>query len=334
MLAYLGPALLTWALLVLARRWWSRRARPAAVRFSSLHHVRHLRRSPTLWMRRAVAALRWLVLLLLLVALLRPQTGRKLTEVSTEGIDIVLVMDTSGSMQALDLDADERSLVRRRNRLEVAKDVVEEFVDARVNDQIGLVVFGENAFTQCPLTLDHGILKTFLERLEIGMAGDATAIGSAVGTAVKRLQDSEATSKVVVLLTDGRSNAGSLSPLTAAEIAATLGVKIYAIGAGTRGEAPFLVETRLGPRPVYENVEIDEETLTAMAERTGGAYFRAEDEGALAEIYAQIDELERTEITMESFMEYDEEYPWLVVPALLLLVLEMVLLNTRLRTLP
>ena len=322
----------TWGL-----RWWRRRngvRRAPALRYSSFELLDQIPETRRAGLRRFVKAFRWVTLLLLLFAFLRPQTGRKLTQVNTEGIDIVLVIDTSGSMQALDLDAQERSLARRRNRLEVAKDVVDEFVRSRGNDQVGLVVFGEHAFTQCPLTLDHGILATFLDRLEIGMAGDATAIGSAVGTAVKRLQDSPGKSKVIVLLTDGRSNAGALSPLTAAEIAQTLGIKIYSIGAGTRGEAPFLVETRLGPQPVYENVEIDEETLSEMAELTGGAYFRAEDESALAEIYSQIDELERTELTMESFMEYDERFRWFVLPALGLLLLEVVLLNTVLRKLP
>ena len=343
---YFADLWLLWALVPLYLLWlaawvtWPRLRRrlrgggSSAIRFSSVAHLKRVRTSRTLMLRRLVRGLRWLTVGLLLVAMLRPQTGRKLTEVSTEGIDIMLVLDTSGSMQALDLDADERTISRRRNRLEVAVDVVQEFVQARESDQIGVVVFGEQAFTQCPLTLDHGIVSTFLERLEIGMAGDATAIGDAVGTAVKRLKDSEAKSKVVILLTDGRSNAGALSPMTAAEVAQTLGVKIYAIGAGARGQAPFLVETRLGPQVLYENVEIDEETLRSMSERTGGAYYRAEDQQALAEIYGEIDRLERTEITMESYMEYDEKYSWLVIPAIVLLLLEVGLLQTRLRKLP
>ncbi len=343
---YFADLWLLWALAPLYLLWvaawivWPRMRRSlrgggsSAIRFSSVAHLKRVRTSRSLVLRRFVRGLRWLTVALLLIAMLRPQTGRKLTEVSTQGIDIMLVLDTSGSMQALDLDADERTIAKRRNRLEVAVDVVQEFVQARENDQIGVVVFGEQAFTQCPLTLDHGIVSTFLERLEIGMAGDATAIGDAVGTAVKRLRDSDAKSKVVILLTDGRSNAGALNPMTAAEVAETLGVKIYAIGAGARGQAPFLVETRLGPQVLYENVEIDEETLRAMSERTGGAYYRAEDLRALAEIYEEIDRLERTEITMESYMEYDEKYAWLVIPAIVLLLLEVGLLQTRLRKLP
>jgi Ca-activated chloride channel family protein len=333
----LAPLFVGWLLLFAAlprlRAWLGRQDR-ATVRFSSFRQVHELPRSRALVARRVVGALRWLSVGLLLVAMLRPQTGRTLTNVDTEGIDIVLVLDTSGSMQALDLDAQERSVARRRNRLEVSKGVVERFITGRANDQLGLVVFGTHAFTQCPLTLDHGIVATFLERIEVGMAGEETAIGDALGIAVKRLRDSQARSKVVILLTDGRSNAGALSPVTAAEIAASLGVKVYTIGAGARGQAPFLVETRLGPRVIYENVEIDEETLRRIAEVTGGGYFRAEDEAALSSIYVEIDQLEKTEISTQAYTEYDERYAFFVVPALALLLLEIGLLGTRLRVLP
>lgn len=345
-LRVLLPLYVIWALL-----WWlrprlrqlaKRRSFPigrtaparAAVAYSSLVHARRSAHSGAPTVRRLVSALRLIVVALVLLALMRPQTGRALTEVSTEGIDIVLVIDTSGSMRALDLDEHERSLSRRRDRLEVAKGVVETFIGQRPNDRIGLVVFGEQAFTQCPLTLDHGIAATFLEQLEIGMAGDATAIGSAVGVATRRLKDSDAESKVAVLLTDGRNNAGALTPLQAAEAAAALGVKLYTIGVGTRGQAPIIVETRFGPRVVHEDVEIDEDTLRQMATVTGGAYFRAEDVAGLQEIYERIDELEKTEITQESYMEYEERFAWLVTPAVFLLLLEVMLLDTRLRKLP
>ncbi len=322
--------LTAWALLP----WWARRRRKAAaLRFSSLETLSRLKPSKSLLLRRLVLGLRVLTLGLLILAMARPQTGRKQTQVRTEGIDIVLVLDTSGSMQALDLDGD-RAIARRRNRLQVAKSVVEEFIRKRDNDQVGLVVFGDQAFTQCPLTLDHGIVATFLERIEIGIAGDGTAIGSALGTAVKRLKDSEAKSKVIILLTDGRNNAGTLSPAKAAEIAKTFGIKIYAIGAGTRGKAPFLVESFFGKQVVYEAVEIDEPSLEAIALETGGAYFRAQDEGALAAIYDQIDNLEKTEITMHTYMEYNERFRAFVLPALGLLLLEVGLLGTRFRKLP
>ncbi len=326
----LVPAYLIWLGL-----WWllARRRGAAAIRFSSTRTLERLRPSRTLVLRRLVQGLRLLTVALLILGMARPQTGRRQTQVQTEGIDIILVIDTSGSMQALDMDAD-RAVNRRRNRLEVARSVVERFVQKRQNDQIGMVVFGSQAFTQCPLTLDHGVVTAFLERLEIGMAGDGTAIGSALGTAVKRLRDSEAESKVIILLTDGRNNAGALSPRKAAEIARTFDTKVYTIGVGTHGKAPFIVDSLFGKRVIYENVEIDEEMLREISSRTGGSYFRAEDGEALAEIYDEIDRLETSEITTESYMEYEERYRGLVLPALGLLLLETLLLGTRFRKLP
>ncbi len=331
---------LLWGLVPLFALWlglWylaARRGRRAgAVRFSSLRTLARLGPSRTLVLRRLVLGLRILVVALLILGMARPQAGRKQTQVRTEGVDIVLVLDTSGTMQALDLDA-ERPIARRRNRLEVAKGVVDEFVRRRESDQIGLVVFGSEAFTQCPLTLDHGIVSTFLDRAEIGMAGDATAIGSALGTAVKRLQGSQAKSKVIVLLTDGRNNAGALSPRKAAEVAKAFGVKIYAVAAGTRDKAPFLVDSLFGKQVVYQDVEIDERGLREIAAITGGAYFRAEDRQALAAIYDEIDQLEKTEITTHTYMEFHERFRAFVVPAVALLVLEVLLLGTRFRKLP
>ena len=262
----LVPLFVLWVVAWWVLPWLARRqGRQAAVRYSNIDTLKRLRPSRRIVIRRFVEGLRILTIALLILAMARPQTGRKQTQVRTEGIDIVLVLDTSGSMQALDLDAD-RPINRRRNRLQVAKEVVEEFVQGRTNDQVGLVVFGSEAFTQCPLTLDHGIVATFLEGIEIGMAGDATAIGSALGTAVKRLRDSQAESKVIILLTDGRSNAGALSPEKAAEIAETFDIKVYAIGAGTRGKAPFVVDSLFGKQVVYESVEIDESTYLQYLE--------------------------------------------------------------------
>lgn len=332
-----GPLLVAWAVF-----WWwkERRARTgalrssSALRYSSLTTLNRLRPSKTVVLRDVVRASRWITVALLLVAIARPQTGRKQTEVVTEGIDIMLAIDTSGSMKALDLDG-ERRLHERRNRLEVVKSVVDTFVQKRPNDQVGMVVFGTEAFTQCPLTLDHGILATFLERVEIGMAGTETAIGSALGTAVKRLQKSAGKSKVVILLTDGRSNTGLISPGKAAQIAAQLGVRIYTIGAGTRGKAPMIVKGGLlGPQVHWEDVQIDEETLQKVATTTGGRYFRAEDAEALQSIYDEIGSLEKTEITMKSYLEYDERFSGFVYPALLILLLEVALLGTRLRKIP
>ncbi len=330
LITVLAPLFLLWLLL-----WFliARATQSPVLRYSSLGRLADARPGWRVWARRAVSLLRVLVVALLMLAMLRPQTGKTLTEVNTVGIDIMLVLDTSGSMEARDLDSD-RDISKRRNRLQVAKEVVTRFAAGRENDQIGLVVFGAQAFTQLPLTLDHDVLATFLERVEIGVAGDATALGSAVGTAVKRLRDSEAESKVIVLLTDGVNNAGSLAPSTAAEVAATEGVRIYAIGAGVRGDAPFLVQTGRGPQVFHQPNMIDEDTLQLMADRTGGRYFRAEDAEALQLIYEEIDELERTEISMQRFLETTERYRFAVFPALLLLLLETVLLNSRLRRLP
>lgn len=306
----------------------------ATLRFPTLARIQPLPKGIGELLLPLMRVLRWGTVALILLAMLRPQTGRTLTSVNTEGIDVISVIDTSGSMQALDLDSEEKSISKRRNRLQVAQDVVEDFVAARPNDQLGLVVFGEHAFTQCPLTLDHDVLDNLLARLEIGMAGDATAIGDAVGIAVKRLRDSAAKSKVIVLLTDGRNNAGVLDPLTAAEVAATFGIKVYTVAVGALGQAPFLVDTPFGPQVRYENVEIDEATLKAMAEKTDAAYFRAQNADALGQIYDQIDRLEKTELTMESFTEYDDRYEWFVIPALGLMLLETALRRTRARVLP
>ena len=333
---FLVPLLVVWAGLFLAVRLKATERQlhaTSALRFPTLETLKKLAPSKTLLMRRIVEALRLVAVLLLMFAMLRPQTGRSQSRVITEGIDIMLAIDTSGTMRALDLDS-LRPIQMRRTRLQVVSAVVEDFIKKRDNDQIGMVVFGDEAFTQCPLTLDHGILATFLDRLEVGMAGDRTAIGSALGRAVQRLGKSKAKSKIVVLLTDGRSNAGALTPQKAAEVAKTLGIKVYTIGAGTRGQAPFIQDTIFGKQVVYDDVPIDEDTLKQIAAVTGGKYYRAEDASALAEIYDQIDKLERTQIEMKQYMEYNERFAWLVAPALLLLLAEVLLLGTRLRKIP
>jgi Ca-activated chloride channel family protein len=197
-----------------------------------------------------------------------------------------------------------------------------------------MVVFGEEAFTQCPLTLDYGVLLNFLDQVEIGMAGDSTAIGSALGTCVKRLKDLKSKSKVVILLTDGRNNAGRVSPETAAEIAKTFNIKTYTIGVGKEGEAPFLVDTIFGKKYVYQRVDLDEETLKGIAEITGGTYFKATNTRALEEIYDQIDKLEKTKVEVKEYMEYQELFHWFLLSGLACILLEMVLANTRFRKIP
>lgn len=300
------------------------------VRFSSVRILEQLKPSFSLVLRKGLVVLRVLAAVLFIVALARPQSGIKSTEISTEGIDIMLCLDTSGSMRALDF----KDQGKRATRLTVVKKVVGEFIRGRKNDRIGMVVFGEEAFTQCPQTLDYGVLLNLLDSVKIGMAGDSTAIGSAIGICIKRLKDLKSKSKVIILLTDGRNNAGTLSPLTAAEIAKTYDIKIYTIGAGTEGEAPFLVDSLFGKRYVYQKVDLDEKSLKEIAAKTGGRYFRATHTKALEDIYAQIDKMERTEVKIKEYMEYEELFVYFVLPGLMLLLLEVLLANTRLRKIP
>jgi len=239
-------------------------------------------------------------------------------------------LDTSGSMQALDFIKDEK----RDTRLAMVKDVVSQFIDNRPNDRMGMVVFGSEAYTQCPLTLDQGILKSFLSKLDIGMAGDSTAIGSAIGIAVKRLKDLKSKSKVIILLTDGRNNAGSLPPLQAAQTAKAFGIKIHTIAVGTLGKAPFLVNSIFGQRYVYQQVDIDEDTLKEISDLTGGQYFRATDLQSLKTIYKQIDEMEKSEVKVIDHSEYTELFHYFLIPGLLILLLEILLSNTVLRRIP
>ena len=274
--------------------------------------------------------LRCLAVTLFVVALARPQSGTKASEVLTEGIDIILCLDTSGSMQALDF----KWRNERQNRLQVVKRVVSDFIRGRKNDRIGMVVFGEEAFTQCPLTLDYGVLLNFLDQVEIGIAGDSTAIGSALGTCVNRLKELKSKSKVVILLTDGRNNAGRVSPETAAEIAKTFHIKTYTIGVGTEGEVPFLVDTIFGKKYVYQRVDLDEDTLKGIARITGGKYFKATNTRALEEIYKQIDTLEKTKVEVKEYMEYQELFVWFLFPGLACILLEVILGNTRFRKIP
>ena len=274
--------------------------------------------------------LRMIAISLLVLSLARPQEGYKSTEILSVGVDIMLALDTSGSMQALDFIKDEK----RDTRLAMVKDVVSQFIDNRPNDRMGMVVFGSEAYTQCPLTLDQGILKSFLSKLDIGMAGDSTAIGSAIGIAVKRLKDLESKSKVIILLTDGQNNAGSLPPLQAAQTAKAFGIKIHTIAVGTHGKAPFLVNSIFGQRYVYQQVDIDEDTLKKISDLTGGQYFRATDLESLKTIYKQIDEMEKSEVKVIDHSEYTELFHYFLIPGLLILLLEILLSNTVLRRIP
>ena len=274
--------------------------------------------------------LRFIAITLFIIAFARPQEGHKRTEILSQGVDIVLAIDTSGSMQALDFKKNETQVTR----LSVVKDVVAEFVKNRETDRIGMVVFGANAFTQCPLTLDQNILLSFLDKLKIGMAGDATAIGSAIGISARRLKDLKSKSKVIILLTDGRNNSGAISPLQAAEIAKSLGIKVYTIGVGKRGKAPFLVDSIFGKRLIYQNVDIDEEVLNKISIMTDANYFRATDLKSLKDIYKQIYLLEKSEVKSIDHSEHKELFHYFLIPGLILLLTEIVFSNSFLRRLP
>jgi Ca-activated chloride channel family protein len=269
--------------------------------------------------------LRLLVLGLLVAALSRPQFGVDTTPITTRGVDVMAVLDVSGSMKAQDFAP---------NRLEAAKAVLAEFVAGRPHDRVGLVVFAGEAFTQVPLTLDQRILASAIERASTGMVADGTAIGSALATAVGRLKDSAAKSRVVVLLTDGVNTQGDIDPLTAAEMAASMGIRVYTIGVGRSGRFSQVVDDPVfGKRRVMVQTEVDEELLTRVADETGGRFFRARDEAALREIYATIDRLEKSEITSLRHLAWRDLYPWLAGAALAMLLLEWALVQSRFRPL-
>ena len=300
------------------------------VRFSSLRVLREIRQPVSVKLRRFVPLFSALAIALFSLGLARPQKGIEYTSVTTEGIDIELVVDVSGSMRALDFEIDGE----RKDRLYVTKQVLGEFIQGRIGDRMGLVVFAGLPYTQCPLTLDYGAVLSLLERAEIGMVEDGTAIGSAIGTAVMRLRESGAESRVVILLTDGINNAGKVSPDTAANLAKESGIKIYAVGVGKKGLVPYPIRDMFGTRLQRVSLPVDDEGLTRIAETTGGRYWRATDTNALREIYAEIDKLERTEATVEKYAEYNELFPYFVMPGLGFLVLGSLLWNTRFARIP
>jgi len=324
----------SWFLLLLllipvaVHRYFSRRAKlGGTIKFPNVNGIkrvgftryRHLFHIPFL--------LRTGVLILLILTLSRPQSSTKEEELLTEGIDIIICIDISSSMLAEDF--------KPKNRFEAAKQVAADFIRGRKNDRLGLVVFAGRSYTQCPLTLDYGILVKFLEDLKTGMVEDGTAIGMAIANCVNRLRDSKAKSKVIILLTDGRNNRGELDPVTAAQIAKAMDVRIYTIGAGKRGEALYPVEDPIfGKRYVKMPVEIDEDVLIQIAQETGGKYFRATDEKKLEEIFQEIGEMERTKIEVKEYTRYSELFPYFLVPALILFLLEIILANTRFRKIP
>ena len=266
------------------------------------------------------------------MALAQPRLTKSTTEVKASGIDIVAALDLSGSMISEDFEVHGE----RVNRVNMAKSVLKDFIDKRPNDRIGLVVFAAQAFIATPLTLDHDYLQENLARLEIGtINSDATAIGDALTTAVNRLRDLKAKSKIIILATDGQNNSGKVDPLLAAEAAAALGVKIYTVGIGEQGQAPMPARDMFG-RKVYQMVpvDVDEATLQKIADKTGGKYYRADNAEKFQKIYAEIDKLEKTEATISKYTEFKELFPWLVTAGLALLLIELVLGQTAFRRLP
>jgi Ca-activated chloride channel family protein len=325
---FANPELL-WLLLLLPLMvlWYIRRHRNAAtdLRYSTLAAFAGAPPSLKERLRHVPIGLRVLIVGVTVVALARPQTSASSQSVYTEGIDIALVLDISGSMLAEDFHP---------NRIQAAKEVAQSFVDGRTNDRIGLVIFAAQSFTQCPMTTDYRVLKNLLRQVKPGMVEDGTAIGMAIAQGVNRLKDSKAKSRVMILLTDGVNNRGEIDPLTAAQIAQPYGIRIYTVGVGTVGEAPYPVQTPFGVR--YQNVpvDVDEKTLKSIAEITGARFFRATNNRALKEIYQEIDQLEKTRIEVKAYRSYTELfYSWAWVGVIALLV-EILLTKTVLRKLP
>lgn len=322
------PAFLLLLLLPIAGLWYfyNRKEYYATIKMSSLSSlagVRSLRGR----LRSLLPLLRILSFIALVIAMARPQKALQEEEITAEGIDIVLAVDLSSSMLAQDFKPD---------RLEVSKKVAAEFVDKRQHDRMGVVVFAGEAFTQCPLTTDHGILKDFLSTLKCGLLQDGTAIGMGLATAVNRLKDSKAKSKVLILLTDGVNNAGYIKPMQAADIAKEFGIKVYTIGVGSRGDALSPVSRRPNGQYIFglTRVQIDEALLKEIAEMTEGKYFRATSEQALEQVYQEIDRLEKTKIEVTSIKRYSEEFHHFAFWGMLFLLLELLLRYTILRTIP
>ena len=321
--AFIGMVLLGISVFLYFR--WSK-SQQSDFRYPSFTLIKDLPKTTVQRLRYLPTALHWVAISLLIVAMARPQKTSSEEQISTEGIDIVMTLDISTSMAALDFQPD--------NRLEAAKRVAANFVNHRKSDRIGLVVFAAQSFTQCPLTLDYRILKDLMAKVDMGMVEDGTAIGMAIANGVNRLRNSTAKSRVMILLTDGQNNRGELDPVTAAQTAAALGIKIYAVGVGTHGMAPYPQQTPFGTRLVQIPVNIDEDMLKEIAKLTKGRYFRATDEKELQEIYDEIDRLETTKIDVTHYRRVAELfYPYLTI-ALLCLAVEALLVRTRFRKIP
>ncbi len=307
------------------------RQQRAPIRFSSLASFKKIGGSWKLKARPLLELLPLVSMILLIIALARPQKGIEETQVETEGIDVALVVDLSSSMLAEDFTLNGKYV----NRLEVVKEAVKKFIEGRAGDRLGLILFAGRPYTQCPLTLDYGVLQTLLENAQIGMIEDGTAIGSALATAVNRLKETKSKSKVIILLTDGINNAGNIDPLTAASLAKTYGIKVYTIAAGNKGKVRFPSQDFFGNK-AYRPVEIpiDEPMLKKIAETTGGAYFRATDTKLLFDVYKKIDQLEKTKAKVNVYVDYHELYVSFVLASLFVFLMYLILNHTVLRKVP
>jgi Ca-activated chloride channel family protein len=304
---------------------WKIRKTQASLQISSSEAFTTKAATMRIYLRHLPFVCRTAAIAFLIVVLARPQSTDSWQNVNTEGIDIMMALDISSSMLAQDF---------RPNRLEAAKDVAAAFINGRPNDNIGLVVFAAESFTQCPLTTNHAVLLNLFKDIKCYMIEDGTAIGLGLATAVSRIKDSQAISKVIILLTDGVNNTGEIAPLTAAEIARVFGVRVYTVGVGTIGQAPYPIQTASGTRTIQLDVEIDEQVLTQIAALTGGQYFRATNTAALREIYAEIDRLEKTKISVQEYSKKQEEYKNIALLVFAFLMLEMLLRYLFLRKIP
>lgn len=316
-------------LLVPGMVWWylrSRKKKSAALRVSSLEGLKKIPVSWKVRFRPLLPVLRILEVIFVIICLARPQSSNVTQNINSEGIDIVLCLDVSGSMLAQDFQP---------NRIEAAKDVAVDFVKGRPSDRIGLVIFAGESFTQCPITTDHAVLINQIEKVNSGMLEDGTAIGMGLATSVDRLRDSKAKSKVIILLTDGVNNTGLIDPGTALEIAKLYKIRVYTIGVGTQGVAPYPVPLPGGGVQMQDmKVQIDEALLKKIASQTGGAYFRATDNSSLADIYGQIDKMEKTKVEITAFRRYAELFFPFALAAVALLFLEIMLRYTVFKSLP
>jgi Ca-activated chloride channel homolog len=314
------PVMIVWYLIKLKRY-------EGELHFSSFGNFKNIKSSLRAKFRHLSFALRLIGISFIIMAMARPQSRSSWKDVKTEGIDIVISMDVSLSMLAKDF---------KPNRLEVAKDVIYDFIDARPNDKIGLVLFGGEAFTQCPLTVDHKVIKNMLPEVKAGMLDQGTAIGLGLANAVARIKDSKAKSKVIILISDGVSNVGEIAPLTAGEIARTYGIRVHTIGVGSKGKAlqPVAMYPNGQMEYDYVDVDIDEPTMTKISEMTGGKYFRATNEKSLFNIYKEIDKMEKTIISEKSFTNKAEHFLPLGIAALIVLLLEFLLRRIVFRSIP